>query len=874
MPIINLLWPDPDSNLPNASDIHVVRDHPSPSLLDRVQVAREGGLPISAAKYIADNPEKDVTLRFQPSFRGVESSHPDGPHYDGFGVRVNMRTGVVQITEELSPFTPLNFIMVISARHEPDGKRLGDERVVRVHAHNALQRVWLTPSRLTVRRLLPKPQPKDPPPQGSEPPDPRDTHMRFVVRAQFDDKVIGDLTLESGTTWKSRNKTGPTGNVNDRGRLLVDRDDLPDTEVEITATLDARFGEPPAGRSATATMVVKKGWHQLPDAERPVIALVNGSGVPKKDKPETHMPNVVLMADGWESPAEFERLTTKMGKTLRTSRLLRPFPHLVDSMCIWSWFVAPVPVPGIPPVHGACSVLSEVYLFEVDGKLFARVMPSAMRPPEQGKLTLESLLYVVGLPMPGEQRSVDDLPKHWKATCRDFVESRVDSHVIEEWLKLRARTFVHCVDTEFHIGFGQIPSVEPLLESPIPAVCEFPSVFNGLESLSSAITVLTATKATTLFGGRPLGELWSDPKKLVEPHPRFDNRRFVMGIVPFAGARSHGGGAQTPALFSTGNQLDGFHVQPSTDSKRGGHELAGEALPEDIEANFYELVHELTHCFGLGDEYAEFPTRYAGSTTVSPNLQSDAEVRDPAGHISGNLIRWNWHRIQAAAVIEEEITPQGSFFAIDVRPGLATQFSPNQKVLLRLREFREAFIIEPTVLGFPLRIETIVGDHRLLVSPTKPTDLEALRLFKPGSIVFLPIEGPPVLGDPSPSYMQLITRQIRDKITHDNEPLWAAASDPKNLTETQYPKLRELSTILLRCPKNTWRVIGLYEGGERMASGIYHPAGGCLMRSGGDDVKELCAVCRYVLTDVIDPSLHNANEAVYGEIYTPEGLHG
>jgi hypothetical protein len=42
------------------------------------------------------------------------------------------------------------------------------------------------------------------------------------------------------------------------------------------------------------------------------------------------------------------------------------------------------------------------------------------------------------------------------------------------------------------------------------------------------------------------------------------------------------------------------------------------------------------------------------------------------------------------------------------------------------------------------------------------------------------------------------------------------------------------------------------------------------MRSSGDDAMELCAVCRYVLTDVIDPSLHNANDAVYREIYEPE----
>lgn len=869
MPITALLWPDADLGVSNASDVHVVHGQPSPSLLDRLLVIdHTDNLKKSVADYIKLG-HQDLTLEFRPLFTGVLVTDKDDKNtirYEGLGVSVDMRTGAVAITAPLEAFIPLNFIMVILAKNKPIGASFDDTRLVRVQAHRALQRVWLTPPRLTVRRLPPMPLPEFPPPAGSEPPDPRDTQMRFVVRAQFDDNVIGDLTLESGTTWKSKTTTGP-GNVSDRGRLLVDREDLPDAEVEITAIVDARFGEPAAGRSATATMVVKKGWHQLPDAERPVIELVNGSGVPKADKPETHVPNVVLMADGWDSPDEFERLATTIGKTLRTSRVLRPFPHLVDSMCMWGWFV-PRPPKAPQSKPGAFSVLSQVYTFEDKekaGELFASLMPSALPPTDKGGLTLGNLLYVVGLPMPGEQRSVGDLRAHWKATCRDFDDSRVGPNVIEQWLKLRTRTFVDCVDTEFHVGFGRLPSVEPV---PIatPAFFGFPNVFRGFESLSSAITVLRTEKAT-LFGGRPLGELWSDPKNLAKPHPRFDNRQFVICFVPLAGARSHATISGSSAVIATGEQPDGFHVRPSADPKRPGHEPVGEALPANLEALFYTFVHELTHCFGLGDEYADDTRRWDGSVPFYPNLQGDKDVRDTAGQISGNLVRWKWHRIQAAAVIEREISTQDGFFAIDVRPGLATQFSLEQKVLLRLRKFREQFIIDPSVLEFPLLIEEIVGDHRLLVSSAIPIDLEELRTFEPGSIVFLPVKTPPANPDPESLYMHLMTRQIRDWITDEKAPLWAAASEPDNLQGTQIPKLRELSRLLLRCPKNTWRVIGLYEGGIQSASGIYHPAGGCLMRSSGGDVKELCAVCRYVLTDVIDPSLHNANDAVNREIY-------
>jgi hypothetical protein len=864
MPIVALFWPpDPVGDAPVGfgSDMHVVREGPSPSLLEqllvRVVVAQDIQV-ITAAKYVVDGHD-DVTFRFQPSFVGMEASDPDGLHYNGPGLRVNMRNGVVTITEKLSPFTPLNFIMVISATNTPAGPPI-ENRYVRVQAHSALRRVWLTPHRLTVRRRLP-------PSLAPNPAlDPRDTHMRFVVRAEFDDNVIGDLTLESGTTW------GPSQSVNKAGLLLADLDDLPDAEIKITATLDARFGGPAATRSASATMVVKKGWHQLPPAQRPEIELVNRSGIPRKDTPETQVPNVVLMADGWGRASdreEFVGLTNEILRTLRESRLLRPFPQLMDSMCFWRWFVPPPPPPvPSPDPPGAFSVLSEVYLSEPEGKLFARLVPSATLPRATGDLTLENLLYMVGLPMPGENRSVSDLRKHWKATCRDFAlaDSRVDDDEIEKWLKLRTRTFVHCVDTEFHMGLGRIPSVEPLEELPVPVRFGPPTVFQGFESLERAMIALT-TKAT-LFAGRPFGELWTDARAMptgVEP-PRFDNRRYVMCFVPLAGARGHGTGTGTPALISTRKHHEQFRVKPSADNTRGGHEVVGEAL-DDLGGIVNVLAHELTHSFGLGDEYADDRRRYEGKMPPAANLQSDSEVRDATKQINGSLVRWNWHRIQAAAVIEKEITRQDAFFAIDVRPGQTLQFDLEQQVLLRLRKFRENFIIAPSVLG-PLVIKEIVGDHRLLVSPTEPTSLEALQTFKPGSIVFLPLMTPPANPDPKSPYMHLMTRQIRDWITDEKAPLFDAASHPANLSDTQDPRLPGFHP--LRCRKDTWRVIGLYEGGERAASGIYHPAGGCLMRCSEDGGVELCAVCRYVLADVIDPFAHAIVDQMYRAIYTVE----
>ena len=130
------------------------------------------------------------------------------------------------------------------------------------------------------------------------------------------------------------------------------------------------------------------------------------------------------------------------------------------------------------------------------------------------------------------------------------------------------------------------------------------------------------------------------------------------------------------------------------------------------------------------------------------------------------------------------------------------------------------------------------------------------------------MEAPTSIRDATYPYMQLIPKRIRDAITTDNKPLFTDGCDTDNLGSKQRPSLPGVG--LLRCFKNTWRVIGLYEGGAQYTCGVYHPAGFCLMRNNNDDAAELCVVCRYVLADVIDPSAHSLVEEAYADIFTVE----
>ncbi len=63
------------------------------------------------------------------------------------------------------------------------------------------------------------------------------------------------------------------------------------------------------------------------------------------------------------------------------------------------------------------------------------------------------------------------------------------------------------------------------------------------------------------------------------------------------------------------------------------------------------------------------------------------------------------------------------------------------------------------------------------------------------------------------------------------------------------------------------RIVGLYAGGALSSCGIFHPTGQCMMRQDHEAHAEFCAVCRYIMVDMINPALHPDIDAFYDVIY-------
>ena len=158
-----------------SQDLHVVRGAPSTGFGDIWD--DDSPFPPSSG------PPANAQLAFQPGFE------PEGPQaadtVSGHGVSVYTGTGVVTVLEPPPAGRRLhNFLLTASITDTTTQKTT--TQAVRIHVHDSVTGVWLTPSRLTVR------------PSQSE-----FTFNTFSLLARFDDDVIGDIGDWSGLQWST-----------------------------------------------------------------------------------------------------------------------------------------------------------------------------------------------------------------------------------------------------------------------------------------------------------------------------------------------------------------------------------------------------------------------------------------------------------------------------------------------------------------------------------------------------------------------------------------------------------------------------------------------------------------------------------------------
>jgi hypothetical protein len=823
VPITSVFWARGSER-----DIHVLRGQSTRDL--RVADLAFGipGAPGTqfAAPYLAAN--TDVSLVFMPLFKGTLVA----PSFngDGNGISVDTRSGTVTVTAGPPARRKNNFILEVEARNAGNSTPLTE--VIRVQIHTAVNRVWLTPDRLTVRPIGPLPE---------------TSAYRFSVRAQFDDGVVGDLTDGHGVVW-SATKGGVAHPIDATGRLILAPGDNAGHTIEVTATLPATLG----GGTAQAQLRVGTPWSAEPSPPR--VAVVPGGGWPGTLNP-AEVANVLILPDAFMSSdqAAFDRIVNTFVHHLKNTRFVRPFDVLATSINFWKAFV--------PAADHAISVRSEVFTFSRDGKQVARPLPPAEKPPATGAWSLGNLIYAVGLPVPGEEsRSTASLKSEWAQLVSPDPGPRVADSVVDEWRFRARRTFIEERDASPAVAYGRLPAANATGYHSLSPHEER----GGDHGLRSLTAVLQPDPTVTLPAGMTIGQIWT----AANPAFRFDNTGLVVILSSFPGGRATN--SRTQISLTTENGDVDIPIKPAAPGVNAFF-VDLPTVPNTVSKDRCRtFAHELGHSFGLGDEYVDFdrpfPRTEADLTTFG-NLQTDGDAR-VGGVLNSAEIKWNWQRIRKAAVVTGAITQAGGMFLVPLQRG-GLQFTMQDRLLLRLRPpgaLRKASLVLPDTLAATQELQLAAPPGSNVVSlkpaPGSTVTMADVTRFGAGSILFAPTLAPASAGV---RYAPMIARNIADFINATNRPLtvWPCVKDT---TDVVTPIIPGVSLPGL-CFKHKPKIVGLYSGGDAFACGIFHPTGTCMMRTHDEDDSEFCAVCRYIAVDMIDPYHHEEIDRDYDDIY-------
>ena len=838
-----------------------------------MQCRTTSGADVWLSDYIATH--TDVLVEFRPTFRYSSK----GTEYFGFGIRVDQRTGVVS-TDPPAPGTRIDNFIVEAVILKNDGGKTPDRfpvRTVRVHLHNSVLKFWLTPRLLTVRRRTAT---------GAE-----QTQFRFAARVEFDDHTVGDVTLHHGLRWTDAAffvlppAVADLAQAAKIGRIKIPASLPLNTETKITATLPAAWG----GATAEARFTVAPPWAgNTPKAELFNIAQQTWLG-PGPGHPE-NFPNVLFLPSGYtkaDLPA-FESHSVQLLHRARTDPLSKPFDVLSESINFWR-----VPLPSAE--RGVC-VRAEVYIVDEIGIPMAVWVPPAKNPRDADALDVKHLLYLAGLPMPGDAVPLPaaDLRTRWALTWptafglattdpwhtgRDLdpLDSvKLPDKEIARWQAIATRTFFDEVDGILPTSVGHAPSAPSTNNVDLGVHPD-----RGGHDLFDDFLVALEADGLTLgvpAPGTRIGLLWGADQTL----HRFNNRGLVTVLFATGLGRAH---ANDGIMVShLGTAATAWPVVPVP----GFH--AVQLPPNPIQPVLHEdvgrvFVHEFGHRFGLGDEYpadAEFTgsNEFSGSESdlnADANLTSLAAVRI-ADHFKSDRIKWNWERIRQAGVLFKPIVAAGAAFLATLYPGHAKAFAVKDEVRLR-RRVDKAPLGLITDRGAVLAVDAIAGDTLTLrIMATSTVGTFDPTQFGEGSIVYAPVPAPAAVRSAVYPYAHMIAPSIEKEIDDGNGPQTEWPRTAKEIFKEwldfeglQLPVAIKFGGFFAKWSHRLdARIVGLYEGGGQFAKNTFHPAGVCKMRQSRNAFWSFCPVCRYILVDFIDPSRHGGNDEDYGAQYPAE----
>ncbi|MGB5436873.1 MAG: M64 family metallopeptidase, partial [Maribacter sp.] len=645
----------------------------------------------------------------------------------------------------------------------------------------------------------------------------------------------------------------PVVNVNSaNGKLIIKAGDSTNDTINITVTLPATIG----GASASSNMKLGAAWEPANPLDTFIVV---GGGWPGTINPEK-VPNVLLLGDGFTNSDEaaFNQYVNSLVHFLKVNPLNKPYDVLSTSINFWRAF--------LPSSEIGISVNGEIYPVGTAPNLKARYVPSPQKPKagHVGRWKLEQLIYMVGLPVATDDisnnaRSNNTIKTEWQQQIVDNPDPHVDNSLIDSWRKLAKRSLVDETDSYLGVNAG-----DTVPDSGHKKIGLNPNRVNR-DDMDFLLRTLRDPR------GIPVSNLWAKTPLGVKPL----NYDLICILVAGNGRAVNGDGyffvdiLEDIKIVKNGTNA-GYHFNYSnTDIPT--------TATNDKSRTF---AHELTHSFAIEDEYGEKTGPPSGLTSADVdkdgNVMLEADALNVTNDIDGEKIKWNWHRIKKAAVLEQAIVDVGGGkFRLPLILSQGYQFAIGDTVHLRFREFPKPLPRYPK-LSMPLEIigpgPTSNEIHVKLKSgavfnyPNIIAANQFIAEFPAGSIVYIPTPAPDSVANPATyPYAEMVAKNIKDFISSSKKPLTAYPSVVDD-NDVQQPIIPGVS--LPDCfSRHRPQIVGLYSGGKTYHKGLFHPTGNCLMRDSHTDGKEICAVCRYILVDIIDPYKHFSIDLEYDKIY-------
>lgn len=832
MSVVSLFLPNT-----NARDIHLLPGLVSPRLDHLVWIEDTTG------NRRADHPPAGVSIAFFSQFIGWPSGH---------GVTVNEATGEIEIASPLPAGPRLHSFIVECSSSE--GAQHSTTRI-RVHVHEAVTRMWLSPSVLHVR-------------EGAE-------NMRFGVLARFDDGVIGDIT-----NWSPFDAPNP----GDRTFVRRQADAVPvlswSSPHPDQIAIDERTGVlscKSAGASESIT-VQRRPLPASPDRQATAQAVgappwsTSTRAIPVQGKGFAGMGasrNILFLPDGFTNAEsrEFSRLVRGIVTRLTCRPQTRPFDLLSQSKA-FNYFMAWVPSP-----EAGITVLNELDRsnpagIQYEGSPLELPVPGYPNAPAWG---LQELFYEIGLPTPVHDQPGSPLGTaaagrlhDWRELHGEHITSALVSGAYPDWLDRSDRVLLNDKDTAFHLAISDRPRIDGF-------GTERDLTFNRLRlneaDFDRFLGALTDDKGNVVGNGWVTGG--GDDDLVV----------FLCRSNRNAGTNVQREASGHYLAVSLG-QNHYHHLQENIPGD--GYDVVEDPIPADVPMDLWITVaHELAHSWTLKDEY--------GGGGVIGNNRAD-ELKDFANvqprktlltgaNLDADKIKWRWPRIEKAGVLAALPTDQSGGgagpFRVQLRKNHGYPFGRGDIVRLRTRPLLTAATSDRLV------ISRMLADGDLVELTLLPGSTLKVADFPAESVLILPRRAPDnpdgSLGDD----LELVHTSVRARINATRNPLSAADGDPANrpcpgvklptpTAATNFP-----GGVAPKPPLYSSWIVGLHENGDGFDCEVYHPSGVCIMRTltfseprtGRQRAYEFCPVCRYVMVDLFDPSRHGIIDADYNMRY-------